>query len=112
MLIQPAAVTGLSTMIKRLVSSANNRILEPMPCTISLIYNKNKIGPRIAPWGTPARIEAQSERMIGALRVNVSVVRVKGGTEDIAQRFRFLFINENIYMYVLTLIRTASARRF
>ena len=34
-LIQPTAVTGSSTMIKRLVSSANNRILEPISCTIS-----------------------------------------------------------------------------
>ena len=30
LLMQPAAVTGSSKIIKRLVSSANNRIFEPM----------------------------------------------------------------------------------
>ena len=37
MLSWPAAVTGLSTIINRLVSSANNRIFEPISDTISFI---------------------------------------------------------------------------
>ena len=38
---QYAAVTGSSTIIKRLVSSTNNRIFEQISVTISLMYNKN-----------------------------------------------------------------------
>ena len=34
-----AAVTVLSTIMKRLVSSANSRIFEPISLTMSLMYN-------------------------------------------------------------------------
>ena len=51
---QRAAVVGLSTMMKRLVSSANKRILDPIFLTISLMYNKKNRGPRKEPYGTPA----------------------------------------------------------
>ena len=54
--MQPAAVTGSSTIIKRLVSSANSRIFDPISFTISLIYNRKRTGPRIDRWGTPARM--------------------------------------------------------
>ena len=37
MLSWPAAVKGLSTTIKRIVSPANNRIFEPISDTISFI---------------------------------------------------------------------------
>ena len=37
---QRAAVVGLSTMMKKLVSSSNKRILDPIFLTIPLIYNK------------------------------------------------------------------------
>ena len=53
---QPAAVVGLSTIIKRLVSSANNRICEPISITMSLIYTKNNRGPRMDPCGGPAQM--------------------------------------------------------
>ena len=41
---QSAAVKGLSTIIKRLVSSAKRRMFEPISVTISLMYNKNNKG--------------------------------------------------------------------
>ena len=41
-------------MMKRLVSSANKRILDPIFLTISLIYNENNRGQSIEPCGTPA----------------------------------------------------------
>ena len=37
-----AASNGLCTIMKRLVSSANSRLLEPISGTMSLIYNKKK----------------------------------------------------------------------
>ena len=43
-------------MMKKLVSSANKRILDPKFLTLSLIYNKNNRGPSIGPCGTPALI--------------------------------------------------------
>ena len=46
---QAAASGGLSTMIKRLVSSANNRMLDPMSLTISFIKRRKSKGPRIDP---------------------------------------------------------------
>ena len=45
----PAAVIGSSTIIKRLVSYANNQILEPISITISLIYKRKSKGPSIDP---------------------------------------------------------------
>ena len=63
--MQPAAVTGSSTIIKRLVSSANSRIFDPVSFTISLIYNRKRRGPRVDPWGTPARMYVQSETAPG-----------------------------------------------
>ena len=62
---QSAAMVGLSTMIKRLVSSANKRIWEPMSVTMSLMYNKKSIGPKMEPCGTPARMKAQSDEVPG-----------------------------------------------
>ena len=44
-----AASTGLSTILYRLVSSANNPIDELMFSTISLIYKRTSKGPRIEP---------------------------------------------------------------
>ena len=41
---QVAADVGSLTMIKRLVSSANRRILEPISVTISLIYTRKSKG--------------------------------------------------------------------
>ena len=66
---QSAAVVGLSTMIKRLVSSANRRIWEPMSVTISLMYNKNSRGPKMEPCGTPARMKAQSDEVLSIRKI-------------------------------------------
>ena len=60
-----AEVTGSSTIIKRLVSSANRRICESISSTMSLIYTKNNKGPRMDPCGTPALICAQSDEAPG-----------------------------------------------
>ena len=38
---------------KRHVSSANNRGVESMLLDMSLIYNKNRSGPKVDPWATP-----------------------------------------------------------
>ena len=58
-LMQPAAVTGSSTIIKRLVSSANKRIFDPISFTISLIYSRKRRGPN----------KKEGDLMFGALRV-------------------------------------------
>ena len=47
-----AAVFGLSTMIYKLVSSANYLILEPIFTTISLMKARKINGPRMDPCGT------------------------------------------------------------
>ena len=49
-----AAESGLSTTRKRLVSSANNLMFDPISFTISFIYRRNNSGPRIDPLGTHA----------------------------------------------------------
>ena len=46
---QTAAVIGLSTTIKRLVSSAKSLMFAPMSFTISFMYSRNSNGPRIDP---------------------------------------------------------------
>ena len=48
---------------KRQVSSANNRGVELMPLDtgMSLIYNKNKSGPKVDPWATPIFIVLREE---------------------------------------------------
>ena len=46
---QEAALGGLSTMIKRLVSSANNRMLDPMSLSMSFIKRRKSKDPRIDP---------------------------------------------------------------
>ena len=51
-----AVVSGLSTIIYRLVSSAKSRLFDPMSSTMSLINNKKRSGPKIDPCGTPARM--------------------------------------------------------
>ena len=43
-------------MIKRLVSSANDRMLDQMSLTMSFIKRRKSKGPRIDPRGTPAPI--------------------------------------------------------
>ena len=53
--------SGQSTIIYKLVSSANNQIEHPMCLTMSIIKNRNIRGPRIEPWGTPASPDAQSD---------------------------------------------------
>ena len=58
---EAAEVTGSSTTIKRLVSSANRRICEPISSTMSLMYTKNNNGPRMDPCGTPALMYTQSD---------------------------------------------------
>ena len=60
-----AAVTGLSTIMKRLVSSANRRMFEPMSLTMSLMYTQKSKGPKIEPCGTPARMKVHSETVLG-----------------------------------------------
>ena len=54
-------MTGSSTIIKRLVSSENRRICEPISSTMSLIYTKNNKRPRTDPCGTPTLIYGQSD---------------------------------------------------
>ena len=54
-----AEVTGSSTIIKRIVLSANRRICEPISSTMSFIHTKNSKGPRMDPCGTPALICVQ-----------------------------------------------------
>ena len=44
-----AATSGLSTIMKRLVSSAQRRMLDPISATISLMKIKKRSGPRIDP---------------------------------------------------------------
>ena len=72
-LSRSAEATGSSTMIKRLVSSSNKRIQEPILFTISFIKKKNKKknrksnGPSIEPSGTPANIFDQSELTPGRI---------------------------------------------
>ena len=56
-----AADRGCSTIIQRLVSSANSRILEPISVMMSFMYKRKSKGPKIYPCGTPAFMEAQSE---------------------------------------------------
>ena len=60
-LIRFAAIWADSTIMYRLVSSANNRIEQPIFFTISFMYIKKSKGPRIDPWGTPASTGAQSD---------------------------------------------------
>ena len=59
--------TGSSTMIKRLVSSANKRIQEPISFTISFIKTRKINGPSIEPCGTPENIFDQSELTPGRI---------------------------------------------
>ena len=49
-----AAVSGFSTTRKRLVSSSNNLMFEPISFTISFMYRRNSSGPRMDLCGTPA----------------------------------------------------------
>ena len=53
---QTAAVTGFSTMIKRLVSSAKSLMFAPMSFTISSMNRRNSNGPRIDSCGIPAKM--------------------------------------------------------
>ena len=60
--IRSAVMTGSSTIRYKEVSSANNFTLEPMSFTISSMNKRNKRGPIIDPWGTPAFICLKSEK--------------------------------------------------
>ena len=42
-------VSGFSTIINKLVSSAKRRILDPISVTMSLIKSRKRSGPRIKP---------------------------------------------------------------
>ena len=52
--ITDAVFSGVSTIMYRLVSSANNLIFELMSLTMSFINIRNSRGPSIEPYGTPA----------------------------------------------------------
>jgi hypothetical protein len=56
-----AVSCGLSTIKYRLVSSANNFIVELISVSMSFMKTINKRGPRIDPWGTPAFMSCQLE---------------------------------------------------
>ena len=60
-----AAISGFSTIINKLVSSAKSRIFEPMSVTISLIKSRNRSGPKIDPCGTPARMKFHADSTPG-----------------------------------------------
>ena len=62
-----AAVLGLSTTRKRLVSSAKSLMLGPISLKMSFIYSRNKRGPRIDPCGTPACMLFQSDCVPGRI---------------------------------------------
>jgi len=49
-----AIIIGFSTIIERLVSSANNFTFEVLSDTISYMYMRTNNGQRMEPWGTPA----------------------------------------------------------
>ena len=51
-----AAVLGVSTIIKRLVSSAKRQIFDWMLLTILLIKIRKSSGPRIEPYWAPVKI--------------------------------------------------------
>ena len=59
------AVNGLFTIMKKLVSSANSRMFEPMSVTMSLIYKKKSRGPKMHPGWTPAVINFHSDTAFG-----------------------------------------------
>ena len=60
-----AACMGSSTMKYKLVSSAKSLIDELMSTKMSIIYKRNRRGPRIEPCGTPALTEVQKEFIPG-----------------------------------------------
>jgi hypothetical protein len=51
----------ISKAFDRLVSSANNLMFALISVTISFMNNKNRRGPYMKPWGTPAFIVFHSE---------------------------------------------------
>jgi hypothetical protein len=53
--------SGKGIRVVLLVSSANNLMLALISVTISFMNNKNRRGPNIEPWGTPAFIVFHSE---------------------------------------------------
>ena len=53
-------------MMKRLVSSANKRILDPIFLSISLTYNNNNKWPTIEPCGARAIMKTHSEKLPGS----------------------------------------------
>ena len=66
-LSRSAEATRSSTMMKRLVSSANKRIQEPISFTISFIKTIKSNGSSIEPCGTPVNIFYQSELTPGRI---------------------------------------------
>ena len=61
-----AAWRGLPTIIYKLVSSAKSLIEESISTTMSLMYRRNKSGPKIEPCGTPAPTDVQEELAPGS----------------------------------------------
>ena len=70
-----AADCGFSTIMYKLVSSANNRMLELISDTISFMNIKNNNGPSIEPCGTPALIDFQSDNTPGKTTLCLRLLR-------------------------------------
>ena len=70
-----AAVSGFATIIYKVVSSANNRMLELISDTISFMNTKNNIGPSIEPCGTRALIFCQSDSTPGNTTLCLRLLR-------------------------------------
>ena len=66
-----AVVFELWTTENNEVSSANNFAFDERPSARSLIYIKNRSGPSMEPWGTPALTSAQEE--VCPLRTTVNI---------------------------------------
>ena len=70
-----AVLSGTLTVENRDVSSANNLGLHWRLSDKSLMYIRNKSGPNIEPWGTPALILAQDE--LWSLRITLCFLFLK-----------------------------------
>ena len=70
-----AAVSGFSTIIYKVVSSANKHISELMSDTISFMNTKNNNGPSVEPCGTPALIFCQSDSTPGKTTLCLRLLR-------------------------------------
>ena len=70
-----AILSGTLTVENRVVSSVNNLGLHWRLLDKSLMYIRNKSGPNIEPWGTPALILAQGE--LWPLRITLCFLFLK-----------------------------------